>query len=200
MSQIKASCQSILLPIILFGCPKCALLNPTQAPPWAMATRSNGSLGSVAAQSFCPVPYTLRRAIPPSEKARGHSYFLLEKVAACRLSTTQPSTTCLLCFSNTPTLLPQGLCTYHSFVLEQISQLSKRLLFLGLTFSAMVSERLFLSLSSFLFPALPGSAWFPRFGVSPLPYLLQSSSHSLKLTCHFICLSPCWYQSLRTRV
>lgn len=69
-SPIKASLSSIISPIILFGCPKCALLNPTQAPPKAKATRSKGSLASVAVQSFCPVPYTRRRATPPSESRR----------------------------------------------------------------------------------------------------------------------------------
>ena len=62
--------HSTASPIILFGCPKWALLNPMQAPPHAMATRSRGSLGSIAVQSLCPIPYTLRRAIPPSGKKR----------------------------------------------------------------------------------------------------------------------------------
>lgn len=100
-SPIKASLSSIISPIILFGCPKCALLNPTQAPPKAKATRSKGSLASVAVQSFCPVPYTRRRATPPSESRRRLVISWLAK---------QPPRTANCKPPRTPGPLRRGLC------------------------------------------------------------------------------------------
>lgn len=201
--QINTSSQSIILPIILFGCPKCALLYPTQVPPWAMATRSNGSLGSVAVQSFCPIPYTLRRAIPPSEEERGRSYSLLGKMALCGSWPTKPSTNCPLCFSNTPTLLPPGplhlpfLCTGTTS-----PALQKSLLVVRSHHRCIGPKKAFplswLHLSSSAQPCPILSGW----GVQSLPpaYLFQSSNHSMKLSCNFICLSPYWYQRPRTRI
>lgn len=74
--SVNPGSQHSLSPMILFGWPKCALLYPTQTPPKAMATRSTGSLESDVIQSLCPVPYTRRRAMPPSEKEKCLCYCL----------------------------------------------------------------------------------------------------------------------------
>lgn len=131
-SPIKASLSSIISPIILFGCPKCALLNPTQAPPKAKATRSKGSLASVAVQSFCPVPYTRRRATPPSESRRRLVISWLAK---------QPPRT-----ANCKPPAHQARCAGASvvlpLVLEQLSRSPRdRLPFSGLSLSVTAPER-----------------------------------------------------------
>lgn len=163
-SPIKASLSSIISPIILFGCPKCALLNPTQAPPKAKATRSKGSLASVAVQSFCPVPYTRRRATPPSESRRRLVISWLAK---------QPP--------HTRPAAP-GPLSVLSLVLEQLSRSPRdRLPFSGLSLSVTAPER--------PPPLLPGPApprLAPSLRRSPPPARLLRSTPQSETNLFFI--------------
>lgn len=175
--QRKASLSSIVSPITLLGCPKCALLNPTQAPPKAKATRSKGSLASVAIQSFCPVPYTRRRATPPSESTRRLRYFLVGKAAACGPRTANALRT---------TPAAPGPLSSLSLVLEQLFELSKgRLVVLrsqprchGLGKAFRPGAR------RLCFPAPPPApASPPGLRRSPLRHVYSTALASLKATC-----------------
>lgn len=95
--------------------------------------------------------------------------------------------TCPLCFSNTPTLPPQGLYTRHSLVLELLSQLCKRPLVVLRCHRMCHGPRdTLLLLPRPLPPALPSPSRCTGLGEPSFPpaSLCQSSNHSLQLSCH----------------